>query len=496
MANKKSKQRGSKRSGPTAKLPKGFRDIFAEQALARRQMIDVICDVYHRFGFEPLETSSLEYLDALGKYLPEADQPDGGVFALRDDDEKWIALRYDLTAPLARVVAEHRLLPRPFRRYQVGPVWRREKKPGPGRFREFYQCDFDTVGAESVAADAEVCALLTTAMTELGLSSSQFVIRVNNRKLLGGMLEVLGIADENLRLQVLRCIDKLDDDGLDGVAAVLGAGRQDKTGQFNQGLGLEESLIRRVLDFLECGEPARTSTCDAVDQFVGESEIGRAGVEELREIDRFLNAMGLADNVVKFDPSVVRGLEYYTGPVFEAELTFDMEIDGKVRKFGSVCGGGRYDSLVERFTGQKAPATGASIGVDRLQKALESLGLTPPDPLGPVVVTVMDAARMADYQEMVQQLRGAGLRAELYLGSSGFKAQMKYADRRRAPVAVIAGADEFAEGQITLKDMRRGAELAETIDDNRQWREEQPAQISVPRDDLVAEVRKIVDRAQ
>ncbi|MDC0937168.1 histidine--tRNA ligase [Pirellulales bacterium] len=484
----------AKKSGPQAKLPKGFRDLFADYWFARQQMIETLCSVYRQFGFDPLETSSLEYLDALGKHLPEADEPDGGVFALRDDDEQWIALRYDLTAPLARVVAEHRFLPRPFRRYQVGPVWRREKKPGPARFREFYQCDFDSVGADSVAADAEVCAIFVAALEELGLSVDQFVVRVNNRKLLTGLLEVLGIDDAPLRVRVLRSIDKLDDDGFDGVAAVLGPGREDKTGQFNAGLGLEPGMIEKILDFLKCGAPSRSATCDAIDQFVSESEVGREGVAELRKIHDLLEAMQLPSNVVKFDPSIVRGLEYYTGPVFEVELTAEVEIDGKVRKLGSVCGGGRYDSLIERFTGQKVAATGGSVGVDRLLSAVRFLGLSSPPPPGPVIVTVMDRERLSDYQGMARELRAAGVRTELYVGSSGFKGQMKYADRRAAPVVVIAGSDEFAADQITLKDMRRGAELAKAIDDNKQWREEQPAQSTVARSDLAAAVRKIVDR--
>lgn len=487
MANKK-----KKRDGPPARLPKGFRDIFADASYARRHMIDTICAVYRRYGFEPLETSSLEYLEALGKYLPEADQPDGGVFALRDDDERWIALRYDLTAPLARVAAEHRLLPRPFRRYQVGPVWRREKKPGPSRFREFYQCDFDTVGAESIAADAEACGVLNAALAALGLAADQFVIRVNHRQLLSGLLEVLGVEEADLRLRILRAIDKLDDDGYDGVAAVLGEGRHDKTGQFNPGLGLATEMIERILDFLRCGQPERLASCDAAEQFVCDSETGRAAVAQLREVHALLAAMGLDDQQVRFDPSVVRGLEYYTGPVFEAELTAEVEIDGKRRKLGSIAGGGRYDSLIERFTGQKVPATGASIGIDRLQKALETLSLLPAAPFGPVVVTVMDRERMVDYQQMVGELRNAGLDAELYVGGSGFKGQMKYADRRQAPVVVIAGSDEFAAGEVTLKDMQRGAELAEQIDDNRQWREAQPAQSTVPREELVTAVAKIL----
>ncbi|MCA9177029.1 MAG: histidine--tRNA ligase [Planctomycetales bacterium] len=481
-------------SRPKARKPKGFRDAFSETAVARRNMLATICDVYRRYGFQPLETSAVEYVDALGKYLPESDQPDAGIFAFQDDlDEQWVALRYDLTAPLARVVAEHPELPKPFRRYQYGPVYRREIKPGKDRFREFYQCDFDTVGCDSMAADAEVCDVLAAAMRALGLD--EFVIRVNNRKILNGLLDSLELADAGQRLAVLRTLDKLDDIGINGLEAQLGEGRLDKSGSFNAGVGLSAAAIDRLTGFLQSREDDRERTCDALFERVKESESGREGIQELREINELLDVVGLSSELVRFDPSLVRGLEYYTGPVFEIELPFTIKVKGKQKKFGSVSGGGRYDYLVERFTGQKVPATGASIGVDRLLAALEHLGrvdATGTD--GPVVVTVMDTERRVEYQRMVQQLREAGIAAEMYLGSGGFKAQMKYADKRRAPIVVIAGSDEFERGEVTLKDMDLGAKLATEISDNEQWRKGQPAQITVHRDELVAQVTAILSR--
>lgn len=478
---------------PKARLPKGFRDIFAKQYAARQNMINAICDVYKRFGFEPLDTSRVEYVDALGKFLPEKNEPQEGIFAFQDDmDDKWLALRYDLTAPLARVVAEHQELPTPYRRYQFGPVWRREKKPAKDRFREFFQCDFDTVGCASVAADAEVCDVLAAAMRAIGIE--EFVIRVNNRKVLNGLLEVIGVSETETRLNVLRTLDKLDDVGAAGVAEQLGEGRLDKSGSFNKGVGLEAQAVSSLLDFLKSRVDDRGQMCDELFERVKDSEVGQEGIAELRQIHDLLEVMGLSSDVVKFDPSLVRGLEYYTGPVFEIELPFTIKVKGKQKKFGSVAGGGRYDYLVERFTGNKVPATGASIGVDRLLAALDHLGqIDDTLAIGPVVVTVMDKDRLVDYQQMVNELRTAGIAAELYLGDRGFRAQMKYADKRRAPVTVIAGADEFASGQITLKDMGLGAKLSAQIESNEQWRSERPAQETVSREDFIGRVRSILE---
>jgi histidyl-tRNA synthetase len=479
------------------RTPPGFVDAFADDVVSRGKMIDTICGVYRRFGFAPLETSAVEYLDVLGKFLPESDEPSGGVFALKDDDDQWVSLRYDLTAPLSRVMAQYsNELPSPYRRYQVGPVWRREK-PGPGRFRQFYQCDFDTVGTASVAADAEVCAVLTAALTALGIDQSDFEIRVNNRKVLNGVLETIGVdAEGEQQLTVLRAIDKLDRLGMDGVKALLGEGRKDASGDYTEGAGLSAGQIDTVLGFVGAGEGAgdRDAVCDTLASLVGTSDVGNQGVEELKRIGGLLDSMDLSSGVVKFDPTVVRGLGYYTGPVFEATLTFEITDEkGRKRSFGSVAGGGRYDDLVTRFTGTEVPATGASIGVDRLRAALKALDkIDLSAGIGPVVVTVMDKERLDDYQRMVFELRDAGIPSELYLGSKGFRAQMKYSDKRRAPAVIIAGGDEFEKGEVSIKDMALGTRLAKEIEDRDAWRKGQPAQKTYPRNELVAAVKAIL----
>ncbi len=486
----------SESNPPKARKPKGFRDSFAEQSRERQAMIETICGVYSQFGFEHLETSCIEYVDALGKFLPDQDQPDAGVFAMKDDqDDQWLALRYDLTAPLARLVAEHGDdLPTPFRRYQYGPVWRRERKPSKDRFREFFQCDFDTVGCATMAADAEACLVLSAAMRALGID--EFVIRVNNRKVLNGLLESLEIADPDLRLGVLRTLDKLDDIGFAGIEKQLGAGRKDKSGSFNEGLNLPESTIARVIEFLQCRRENRSDTCDAFAEFAANSEAGAEGVAELRSMNEYLEASNASEEHVKFDPSLVRGLEYYTGPVFEIELPFQVKVKGKLKKFGSVAGGGRYDYLVERFTGKKVPATGASIGVDRLLAALRLLNKSDSAAaLGPVVVTVMDQDQGVEYQKIVNELRAAGIRAELYLGDRKFKAQMKYADKRNAPAAIIAGSNEFESNTVTIKNMVLGKALSAEVADNEAWRKQQPAQSTVDRGQLVPVVKQIVEDA-
>lgn len=481
------------------RLYKGFRDIFASDVEARQRMIDTIRGVYERYGFEPLETPAVEYVDVLGKYLPESDTPDGGIFSWRDEAKDWVSLRYDLTAPLSRVVAQYGpQLPKPFRRYQVGPVYRFEK-PGPGRFREFYQFDIDSVGTSAMAADAEVCSVLCAALEELGIPRGSYVVRVNNRKVLNGVLERIGmeVSETNERwLTVLRAVDKLDRLGIAGVRQLLDKGRRDESGDFTKGAELAPDQIEMVIGLLQAGAEDRGAVCDRLAELVGDSEVGLEGVDELRQIHALLEAEGLGPDRVLFDPSVVRGLAYYTGPVFEAELTFDVVDEGGERRpFGSVSGGGRYDDLVERFTGQKVPATGASIGVDRLLAALKALGKAGEEErVGPIVVLALDRGRMADYQRMVAELRAAGLRSELYLGGSGFRAQLKYADKRNAPLAIIAGGDEFDRGEVSIKDLRLGKQLAKTIKDRDEWRKGQPAQVAVKRDELVEQARAMLAR--
>ena len=498
---------------PKAETPKGFRDYFGVEVTERADMLRKIAGVYHRYGFDALETSAVEMVEALGKFLPDVDRPNEGVFAWQefDEDDKgdWMALRYDLTAPLARVYAQYRNdLPTPYRRYAMGPVWRNEK-PGPGRYRQFYQCDADTVGTASMAADAEICAMLADTLEEVGIPRGDYLIRVNNRKVLNGVLEaVFGtfepanaeeaeLAAEFDRIQmrdaVLRTIDKFDKVGEEGVRALLTEGRLDASGAYIDGVGLTHAQAKPVLAFLTSKSDDVAQTLANLRNAVGESAMGADGVQELEAIADLLVAQGYGPDRIVIDPSVVRGLGYYTGPVYEAELTFEIFDDkGRKRQFGSVAGGGRYDDLVKRFTGQAVPATGVSIGVDRLLAALREKGRIGGTVEGPVVVTVMDRDRMAEYQAMVAELRSAGIRAEVYLGNpKNFGNQMKYADRRGSPVAVIAGSDEFEAGKVQIKDLVLGAQIAEnaTLEE---WKE-RPSQFEVPRDQLVAKVREMLD---
>ena len=487
-----------KQPRPKAETPKGFRDYFGADVTERKAMLDRIAEVYHRHGFDPLETSAVETVEALGKFLPDVDRPNAGVFAWQEEAVPgggtagdWLALRYDLTAPLARVAAQFRNdLPTPYRRYAMGPVWRNEK-PGPGRFRQFYQCDADTVGAASVAADAEICGMLADALEAVGIARGDYLVRINNRKVLNGVLEAAEVRTEQAE-DVLRQIDKFDKVGRDGVLALLTTGRRDDSGAQIEGVGLTEVQARPVLAFLTSKGAGNAETLENLRAAVGGSAIGAEGVAELAEIAALLAAAGVTEDRAVIDPSVVRGLGYYTGPVFEAELTFEiLDEKGRKRQFGSVAGGGRYDGLVERFTGQKVPATGVSIGVDRLLAALRAKGLAGAEARGPVVVTVMDRDRMADYQAMAAELRAAGIRAEVYLGNpKNFGNQLKYADKRGAPVAIIQGGDEAARGVVQVKDLILGAKIAAQASVE-EWKS-QPAQTEVTRADLVAEVRRIL----
>ena len=486
---------------PKAETPKGFRDYFGAEVTHRAEMLRKIASVYHRYGFDALESSGVETVEALGKFLPDVDRPNEGVFAWQEDAEgdkpgDWLALRYDLTAPLARVYAQHRNdLPTPYRRYAMGPVWRNEK-PGPGRFRQFYQCDADTVGAPSVAADAEICAMLADCLEEVGIERGDYIVRVNNRKVLNGVLEVAGLSGDDKEAErgiVLRAIDKLDRLGPEGVRALLGEGRKDESGDFTKGAGLDGPQADVVMGFMQAKGASGAETVDRLRGLVTGSDAGMQGVDELNLISDLLKAGGYGPDRVEIDPSVVRGLGYYTGPVFEAELTFEIQDEkGRTRNFGSVAGGGRYDDLVKRFTGQEVPATGVSIGVDRLLAALAMKGAGVAADPGPVVVTVMDRDRMADYQAMVAELRQAGIRAEVYLGNPrNFGNQLKYADKRNSPVAVIEGGDENARGVVQIKDLILGAKIAESAT-HEEWKD-RPSQYEVPRDQLVAKVREILD---
>ncbi|SIP99778.1 histidyl-tRNA synthetase [Rhizobium sp. RU35A] len=495
MSDKKQKQQKLK-----ARLPRGFVDRTAADIHATNEMVAKIREVYERYGFDPIETPLFEYTDALGKFLPDSDRPNEGVFSLQDDDEQWMSLRYDLTAPLARHVAENfNEIQLPYRTYRAGYVFRNEK-PGPGRFRQFMQFDADSVGAPGVQADAEMCMMMADTLEALGIKRGDYVIRVNNRKVLDGVMEAIGLGGEEnaaRRLNVLRAIDKLDKFGPEGVRLLLGEGRKDESGDFTKGAGLEPVQIDRfmLLANLDLGDTTRNIAM-LLGAVVG-SDRGHQGVTELEEIYNLVSAAGYDETRIRIDPSCVRGLEYYTGPVFEAELTFDVTNEkGEKVVFGSVGGGGRYDGLVSRFMGQPVPATGFSIGVSRLMTALKNLGKLGQDEiLAPVLVTVMDGdvEAMGRYQRFAQALRNAGIRAEMYQGNwKKFGNQLKYADRRGSPIAIIQGGDERAQGVVQIKDLIEGKRLSGEISDNAEWREARVAQIVVPEAELVEKVREIL----
>lgn len=487
----------SKPNRPKARVAKGFRDIDADEIRGTRAMLATIQRVYESYGFEPVEQPFIEYTDALGKFLPDQDRPNAGVFSFQDEDEQWLSLRYDLTAPLARFVAENfQKLPTPFRSYRQGWVFRNEK-PGPGRFRQFMQFDADTVGSSSPAADAEVCMMAADTMEALGIPRGSYVMKVNSRKTMDALLAAAGIdsaADNDKRLIVLRAMDKLDRLGLDGVRQLLGKGRKDESGDFTKGAELETKAVDVIIAFLSARSDKGNAETLANLEKVILLDAANDGLAELKAIADLAEQSDYGVDRIVIDPSVVRGLEYYTGAVFECELLMDTkDEDGNTVRFGSVGGGGRYDDLVARFTGQQVPATGFSIGVSRLYSALKLVGkAATQDTLAPVVVTVMDKDRQGDYWRMVQALRQAGIRAEMSLGAANMGKQMKYADKRGAPLVVIQGGDEKAAAQVTIKDLRLGSELAANIASREEYASQRLAQVTVPEADLVAQVQKML----
>jgi histidyl-tRNA synthetase len=527
-----------------ARQPRGFVDRSPDDIRATDKMVTKIREVYERYGFDPVETPMMEYTDCLGKFLPDTDRPNEGVFSVQDDDEQWMSLRYDLTAPLARHVAENiNEIQLPYRTYRQGWVFRNEK-PGPGRFRQFMQFDADTVGAPGVQADAEMCMMMADTMEALGIARGDYVIRVNNRKVLDGVMEAIGVTDAGQKLTVLRAIDKLDKFGVDGVRLLLGAGRKDESGDFTKGAGLDENQSNLIIGVfanstakgvalsaasgvpnvtapgatitveLKTGEQsaerviATFTNFDTVDYLASQTISNQSfisGIGELRDVATLCDASGYGKDRILIDPSVVRGLEYYTGPVYEAELLFDVTNEkGEKVQFGSVGGGGRYDGLVKRFTGQDVPATGFSIGVSRLMTALKNLGkLDVADVIAPVLVTVMDrdTESLGRYQKLTQELRNANIRAEMFQGNpKDFPKQLRYADRRNCPIAIIQGGNERAqkdaEGNHTpkliIKDLIEGKRIAATITDNAEWKEAKAGEKVIDETDLVAEVTKML----
>ena len=508
-----------KKRGIVPRKIKGFRDIDAEQNQLRWHIVSKASEVYRKYGFEHWDTPVLEYADNLGKYLPESGTVADGVYSfpnpelepvlaedgkeLRDENDKvimehhFLTMRYDHTAPLARLYSEriwndvqknlvHSGNAPLLRRYQYGPVFRFEQKLDPGRFREFWQLDFDTVGTGDVSADAEAVMILSDAMEAIGLKPGSFIVKVNNRKLLTGLLQHLGFDSPQDEQNILRIIDKADKIGMQGVSDELGKGRKDDSGAFIDGLQLQEDLVQKIMDFfISFNEPrTRSQVLLTLKSKNIDNQIFIEGINELERIDAVLQNSGFDDSKVLFDPTLVRGMAYYTGPIFEVEsLDFYRDRKGRKRKVGAICGGGRYDGLVENLTGIKVPAVGASIGVDRLAELLTLTQQAPPPPQGPVVIIVFDDFLMPEYQKIAAQLRKAGIATEIYYGQKkGLKKQFQYADRKNSPFAIMIGSNELEKGVATVKDLWLGKQQT-GIKDKDEWRKK--VQQEVPLDKLV-----------
>lgn len=507
---------------------KGFRDIDADLNELRQQIIKAASKVYKSYGFEHWDTPVLEYADALGKYMPDEDTVDQGVYNFRNPEEEpilgsdgnelrdaeakaimehqAIALRYDLTAPLARVYAERLFqdVKRKqvmesnaplFRRFQYGPVYRYELKLMPGRFREFWQLDFDSVGTKDVAADAEACMILSDALVAIGMDKSTFIVKVNNRKVLKGFLASIGIDNDEKEGAVLRVIDKLDKIGWEDVELELGSGRTDSSGAEVAGLNLPADQIGQIISFLKIatGVESRQEVIEKLEGLVKGNELAEEGLAELQKMDAIWNALGFDEQRIIFDPTLMRGMAYYTGPVFEVEslLTYKDE-KGKTRKIGSICGGGRYDGLVEKLLGLQVPATGASIGIDRLAALLQMANPDEVKAEGPVFIAYFDDNLQLEYYKIARELREAGIDTEVYCGYfKGFKKmkkQMKYADDKNCPFAILIGSDEAEKGVATVKNLRLGKDVGGDISDKKEWINQ--VQQEVPIKDLVSYMKQ------
>ncbi|HVS31552.1 MAG TPA: histidine--tRNA ligase [Thermoanaerobaculia bacterium] len=463
------------------RLSRGLRDLFPDQMLARQAMIDTIRRVYELYGFVPLNTPAIEFLDVLsGSAGDEAQQ---SIFRVSNPENEALGLRFDLTVPLARVIAQYRDLPRPFRRYQVSPVWRADK-PDKGRFREFTQFDLDSVGTESEIADTEIIAGMCDTLGELKVGNA--LVRFSSRAMLNQLLAYAELPPA-AAVDVFRVLDKLDKVGQEKVRLELMEGYKDESGDTIRGLGLSGRAVDRIEQFLAIKSDSRREVVARLRELFRTVEGAIPEIDAVERISSHLYTLGYGDDRVSLDLSIARGLAYYTGPVFEAIL-----LDAP--QFGSVFGGGRYDNLVMRFLGEPIPAVGASIGVDRLLAALAHLGkIGQRKATARVLVTYMDPALAEDYLSMTWELRRAGVPTELYIGTAkGPGKQLKYADQYDVPLVILYGSNEKSQGIVTIKDMTVGREKAKAVGDRREWLAARPGQRTVPRADLVSGVRTLL----
>ena len=486
-------------------LASGFIDRKGNELILKDRLIEIIKRNFQLYGFEPLETPGFEISENIGKFLPDEDRPMSGVFGFKDY-KNWISLRYDLTAPLARYfAANENLISKPFKRYQVGTVWRNEK-PGPGRFKEFTQIDADIVGTKNILADADMCILLADTLNKCGLDKNEFIIRVSNRKCFFGILNWLGISSERQRIAITRAVDKYDRIGIEGVASLLGKGRKDKSGDFTKGVGLNKKQIKQITEYIEENtlydtegnanfpDPTKYAPLaqyDFLDPLYDEGQ---------KELSNFFKNTRLSEfkNQIVYSPTLVRGIEYYTGTIFEANLLFKVKNQkGQEVEFGSVGGGGRYDDLVSRFTNNIAPATGVSIGLDRLLVGVQQRdnfwkNNNEIENTGPVVICLFEINEkdIAPYYKILTMLRSAGIKSEVYSGDSSIKSQMKYADKRNSPAVILYGENEAKSGTVTIKNLKVGKESSKDIKTREDWKSNKSAQVTVKLENLIDEIKK------
>jgi histidyl-tRNA synthetase len=463
------------------RLSRGLRDLMPDQMLARGEMIDTIRGVYERYGFVPLSTPAIEYLDVLSGSAGQETQQ--SIFRVTNPENEALGLRFDLTVPLARVIAQYADLPRPFRRYQVSSVWRADK-PDKGRFREFTQFDLDSVGTESEVADTEIIAGMCDTLTALLVG--RYVVRFSSRAILNLLLDFAGIAQEQ-SADVFRVLDKLDKVGIDKLRRELMEGYKDESGDVIRGLGLRREQVEKIEKFLAIKADSRREVVTRLRELFGGVAGADSRIDAVARISDHLYVLGYGDDRVSLDLSIARGLAYYTGPVFEAIL-----LDAP--QFGSVFGGGRYDNLVMRFLGERIPAVGASIGVDRLLAALTHLGaIGKQKATARVLVTNIDPALTEEYLRITWELRRAGIPTEFYLGAGkGPGKQLKYADQWEVPLVILYGSNEKAQGVVTVKNMAVGRAKAANVGDRGSWLAERPGQTTVPRAQLVDGIRKLL----
>jgi histidyl-tRNA synthetase len=433
-----------KKLKPSKELPLSFIDRQERELILRDFVISNIKEVMRKYGFQYLETPSFEYTDSIGKFLPDKDRPDQGVFSFKDG-KNWLSLRYDLTAPLARYVAKNYLeIPKPFKRYQIGTVWRNEK-PGVGRYREFLQFDADYVGTKNLQADAELCVLISEILERCGLSKSEYTVKISSRKFIKELLNELKINSTEQSSITLRALDKLDRLGWTEVIKLLGKGRKDKSGDFTKGANLNDKQIELLEKKIKDTTPS---------------------TQDISEIIKIFAYYKFSTFI--YDPPIIRGLEYYTGPIFEVYLNMEFsDSKGKSFQFGAIGGGGRYDNLVSNFGNFDCPATGISIGIDRLMYVLLAKRGGTPNAFWtpkPVVVCVLDKSNFQTYVNIAKKLRASNINAEIYPGEGKLKKQMEYANKIGSPAVILYGDAEKKIGKVTLRNLETGKENSIEID--------------------------------